>query len=62
MLELILVALILMIGAVLASVMQENLSGHTHFSLPFASILLVIILGIALFLLWGWIPSLAVLG
>lgn len=62
MLELILVALLLMIGAVLASVMQENLSGHTHFSLPFASILLVIILGTALFLLWGWVPSLAVLG
>ncbi len=61
MLELILVVVVLLIGATLASIMQENVSGNTHFSLSMSGPLLVVILGGGLHLLWGWKASLSAL-
>lgn len=61
MLELILVVIVLLIGAILASIMQENVSGNTRFSLSMFGPLLVVISGGGLHLLWGWKASLSVL-
>ncbi|MBI3987995.1 MAG: hypothetical protein HY347_00110 [candidate division NC10 bacterium] len=61
-LELILAVLLLLVGSALASVMRENVSGNTHFSLDLAGILLVTIVGAGLFLVSGWSASLTVLG
>lgn len=62
MVELILVVLLLLVGAVYAAVMYEIAAGNTRFSLPFVSILLVTVVGAALFPLGGWLASLLVLG
>lgn len=58
---LILVVLLLLVGSALASVMQENVSGNTHFSLDLLGIFLVTIVGSGFFLLWGWTASLTLL-
>lgn len=61
MMDMMLVVIVLLIGAILASVMQENVSGNTRFSLSMLGPLLVVIVGGGLHLLWGWKASLGVL-
>lgn len=44
----------LLVGAVYASVLHENLQGITRFSLPLSSILIVVLVGGALAPSYGW--------
>ena len=60
--ELLFHGLALVVGAVLLSVLSENLAGRESFSLPLSNILLVVLVGGGLSLWWGWTSTLISLG
>ena len=55
-------ALALLVGSTLAALLYEAAAGNESFSLPFATILLVVVVGTALSVWWGWGATLSVLG
>lgn len=54
--------MILMVGSVLLSALSEQLKGTGSFSLPLLWILLVLIAGVVLFTIYGWVATSWVLG
>jgi len=53
---------VLIFGSIMLSVFSENIQGNSSFSLPFIWILIVLILGVILFSIYGWISPMFVLG
>ena len=53
---------LLVAGSFLFAAWGEMLTGATEFSLPFATILIVVIIGIILFFKFGWLSTIIILG
>ena len=52
----------LLIGSLILSVIYEGIAGNESFSLPFANILLVVVVGAVLYWLFGFKSTVIVLG
>lgn len=53
--------MVLVVGCTLLSVLYEYVAGNESFSLPWANIVLVTLVGGALSWAWGWAATLTVL-
>jgi hypothetical protein len=53
---------VLIFGSIMLSVLSENIQANSSFSLPFIWIMIVLMLGVILFSIYGWISTLFVLG
>ena len=53
---------VLLTGSILLAAWSEILGGATELSLPFATILLVVIVGSILFFRFGWLSTFIILG
>ncbi len=52
----------LAVGSLLLSLLYEAIAGNESFSLPLASLLIVVVLGAVFFPFFGWTSTLTVLG